>query len=434
LLLIVKILYVSQYFPPEMGAPAARASELARHWTRMGHEVTILTGFPNHPTGVVPPEWRSRFRRFFFRETMDRVNVVRTWLWPLPNRKAHERIRNYVSFCVSAAARGLGLSKPDVVIATSPQLLVALSGWWLAAWKNVPFVFEVRDLWPESLAAVGGGGENSLLHRALGAIAGFLYRRADHVVVVTPAFKDHLMRMWQVPEEKISIVENGVETDLFRPDVAGSGSARESTVNSGEGEFVICYVGTLGMAHGLETLIEAAEELRGSLPNASVLLIGEGAEKRRVVGLATARGLTNMRFMSERSREQIPALLSAADVCLVMLKKRELFKTVIPTKLLEYMACGRPVIVTVEGHAREIVEDAGAGVFVPPEDSHALAEAICAMARNPDERRQMGVNGRQFIVANFARKQTAEEYISVLERLLAGGEALDRPLPVFQLR
>ncbi len=215
--LIVKILYVSQYFPPEMGAPAARADELSRHWARMGHEVTVLTGFPNHPTGIVPPEWRSRFRRLRHTEMIDGVNVARTWLWPLPNRKAHERIRSYASFCISSALRGLNLTKPDVVIGTSPQLLVALSAWWIARWKRVPFVFEVRDLWPESLAAVGAGGEGTPLHRTLGAIAGFLYRRAHRIVVVTPAFKHHLIRHWNVPADRISIVENGVETDLFRP-------------------------------------------------------------------------------------------------------------------------------------------------------------------------------------------------------------------------
>src|SRR5271167_2664841 len=190
LALIVKILYVSQYFPPEMGAPAARAAELSRHWAAAGHEVTVLTGFPNHPTGVVPPEYRSKFWRMVSREITDGVNVVRTWLLPLPNRKAHERMLNYSSFCVSAASTGLFLSRPDVVIATSPQLLVGLSGWWLARWKRVPFVFEVRDLWPESLAAVGMGSSDSLLHRVLAKIAGFLYRRSDRVVVVTPAFED----------------------------------------------------------------------------------------------------------------------------------------------------------------------------------------------------------------------------------------------------
>ena len=165
----MNLLYISQYFPPEMGAPSARASELARHWAYAGHQVSVLTGFPNHPTGVVPAEWRSRLRRLTYHEKVGQVDVYRTWLWPLPNRKAHERMRNYASFCISAALRGMTIPRPDVIIASSPQLLVGLSGWWLAFTRQIPFVFEVRDLWPESLAAVGVGGENSLLHHALAA-------------------------------------------------------------------------------------------------------------------------------------------------------------------------------------------------------------------------------------------------------------------------
>jgi colanic acid biosynthesis glycosyl transferase WcaI len=411
----VKILYVSQYFPPEMGAPAARAAELSKHWARMGHDVTVLTGFPNHPTGVVPPEWRSRLRGLRYTEDVDGVRVVRTWLWPLPNRKAHERIRNYASFCLSAAVSGLELRKPDVVIATSPQLLVALSGWWLAWWKRVPFVFEVRDLWPESLAAVGAGGEGSLLHRTLGVIAGFLYRRANRIVVVTPAFKDHLIRSWKVPDTRISVVENGVETDLFHFDP----SARQIRgALELEGRFLICYIGTMGMAHGLETLIRAAERLQSVQPAATFLLIGEGAEKKRIIQLATERNLKNIRFLDQQPRERIPAYISAADVCLVMLKKTDLFKTVIPTKLLEYMACERPVIVAVDGQARQIVEQAGAGVFVEPEDGDGLANAIQVLAKDPDKRRQMGASGRQFIVQRLSREQTAQDYITVLTGLL----------------
>ncbi len=416
----MKILYVSQYFPPEMGAPAARADELSQHWALMGHDVTVLTGFPNHPTGVVPDEWRSRFRNLRYSETVDGVRVERTWLWPLPNRRAHERIRNYASFCLSAAIRGLDLSKPDVIIATSPQLLVALSGWWLAWWKRVPFVFEVRDLWPESLAAVGAGGENSLLHRTLAAIAGFLYRRADRIVVVTPAFKDHLIRYWHVPAAKISIVENGVETDLFRPDPDALEIRNKFRLDAVQADdrILICYIGTMGMAHGLETLIAAGEELRDTLPGALFLLIGEGAEKERIMQLAATRGLTNIQFLGQQPRQRIPAFVSAADLCLVMLKKTDLFKTVIPTKLLEYMACERPVIVAVDGQARQIVEEAHAGMFVPPEDSHALAEAICQLARNAEQRRQMGACGRQYIVANLSREQTARDYLAVLNQLL----------------
>ena len=410
----VKILYISQYFPPEMGAPAARAAELSRRWARMGHDVTVLTGFPNHPTGIVPAEWRSRLHHFRCQETVDGVRVVRTWLWPLPNRKAHERIRNYASFWISSSVTGLALQKPDVVIATSPQLLVALSGWWLAFWKRVPFVFEVRDLWPEALAAVGAGSEGTWLHRTLGAIAGFLYRRADRVVVVAPAFKDHLIRHWNVPAAKISIVENGVETDLFRVDLATAEVRKQLQL---ENRFLICYIGTMGNAHGLGTVIAAAGQLQTTLPNAMFLLIGEGAEKERIVELAAARGLTNLQFLGQQPRERIPAYISAADLCLVMLKKTELFKTVIPTKLLEYMACERPVIVAVDGQARQIVEEAGAGVFVDPENSQALVQAILDLAENPERRRQMGVSGRQYIVNRLSREKTAHDYIAVLQKL-----------------
>lgn len=403
-----------------MGAPAARAAELSRHWARMGHEVTILTGFPNHPTGVVPTEWQSRFRQLRNVDVVDRVNVVRTWLWPLPNRKAHERIRNYASFCISAAISGLPLERPDVVIGSSPQLLVALSAWWLAWWKRSPFIFEVRDLWPESLAAVGAAGEESVLHRALGAIAGFLYRRANRIVVVTPAFKQHLIRQWRVPDEKISIVENGVEIDLFRPDPDAIAVRRSLGFAD---RFLICYIGTMGMAHGLEALLAAAEQLRKSLPEAMFLLIGEGAEKERMVTLASDRQLANVRFIDQQSREKIPAWISAADACLVMLKKSELFKTVIPTKLLEYMACERPVIVAVDGEARRIVEEAGAGIFVEPENTDELVKAVLDLARDSEKRQSMGRSARKYIADNFSRERTAQDYLGVMDQFVGGTQA-----------
>ncbi len=416
---IMKILYVSQYFPPEMGAPAARAAELSRHWVASGHDVTVLTGFPNHPTGVVPPEYRSQLRRLVLREKTDGVNVVRTWLLAFPNRKAHERILNYTSFCASAAATGLFLSRPDVVIATSPQLLVALAGWWLARCKQVPFVFEVRDLWPESLAAVGMGNPNSLLHRTLAKIASFLYRRSDRVVVVTPAFEDHLVQHWRVPRKKISVIENGVETKLFAPDPFPGGT--ETTLRRelrAEGKFVVSYIGTMGMAHGLETIIAVAAQLQNTNPEIVFLMLGEGAEKERIVTLARERGLNNLRFVDQQPREKIPAYICASDVCLVLLKKTELFKTVIPTKMLEFMSCARPVILGVDGQARAILEEARAGFVIEPESSAALLDAIRDLAANREVARQLGQNGREYILRKFSRHHTAEKYICVLEALL----------------
>ncbi len=410
----MKILYVSQYFPPEMGAPAARAAELARHWVNDGHAVTVLTGFPNHPTGVVPPEYSTDFRRLVTRRMWNGIKLVRTWLLPFPNRKSYERMLNYSSFCVSSAITGLFLARPDVLIATSPQLLVALSGWWLAFVKRVPFVFEVRDLWPESLAAVGVGERNSLLILVLEWIAGFLYRRSDCIVVVTDAFKAFLIEHWNVPAGKIFVVENGVETDLFFPRPDRDAKRKEL---GAEGKFLICYTGTMGLAHGLETLIAAAAELQSTSPQVQFLLVGEGADKERILAMAADSGLTNMTFLGQQPRETIPNFISAADACLVMLKKADLFKTVIPTKMLEFMACERPIILAVDGQARQIMDAADAGVFVEPEDVQGLVRTILKLSADSALCAKLGRNGRQHILRNFSRQGTAQAYVEILRTL-----------------
>jgi colanic acid biosynthesis glycosyl transferase WcaI len=413
----VKILYVSQYFPPEMGAPAARAAELAHHWSEAGHEVSVLTGFPNHPTGVVPPEWRSRLRRLTYNEKVGRVDVFRTWLWPLPNRKSHERMRNYASFCLSAALRGLTLPRPDVIIATSPQLLVGLAGWGIAFAREIPLVFEVRDLWPESLTAVGVGSEDSLLHHTLAGIARFLYERADCVVVVTPAFKDRLIENWRVPAGKISIVENGVETEVFAPAPSDAICELRKQLNA-EDKFLVSYIGTMGNAHRLETLLDAASQLQRQNPGVLFLLLGEGAEKQRIRALAQSQGLRNVHFLDQLPREKIPAFISASDACLVLLKKADVFKTVVPTKMLEFMSCARAVILGVDGHARQIIEEANAGIVIEPENPDALVAAIQQLNGNRDLGRSMGYQGRDYIVKNFSRARTAHKYVKVLDTIV----------------
>lgn len=388
-----------------------------------GHEVTVLTGFPNHPTGVVPQAYRRGLRRLIMHDALDGINVVRTWLLPFPNRKAYERMLNYSSFCLSSAITGLFVSRPDILIATSPQLLVGLSGWFLARCKRAPFIFEVRDLWPESLAAVGMGNSQSLLHRVLGKIAGFLYRNCDHIVVVTAAFKEHLINKWQVPPEKISIVENGVETELF---AAGERSASLRAELAAEGKFVVGYIGTIGLAHGLETVLEAANELRSSHPSVLFLIVGEGAAKERVLHLAAARKLSNIHFVGEQPRSEIPAYIRACDVCLVLLKKTDVFKTVIPTKMLEFMSCERAVIVGVDGEARSIVEAAGAGIFIEPESAQDLTAAVRRLRENTSLSDDMGRNGRQYILRHLSREETARKYEKVLETVLQNSKK--RPL------
>lgn len=396
-----------------MGAPAARVSELARYWAAAGHEVTVLTGFPNHPTGVLDARYRSRFRRLVCREEVDGIRVVRTWLIPLPNRKPHERMLNYSSFCLSAAATGTFLGRPDVVIATSPQLLVGGAGWWVSRIKNVPFVFEVRDLWPESLAAVGVGDSRSLLHRGLGWLAGFLYQACDRLVVVTEAFREHIAREWGVAAEKISVVPNGVETELFAPcEAAGEDVRAELGLR---GKFVVSYIGTLGMAHDLGTVLEAAAGCAQAWPQVVFLLVGEGADKERIMALARERELGNVRFLPQQPRERVPALVAASDACLVTLRRSEVFKTVIPTKMLEFMSCGKPVVLAVEGQASELLNAAGGGVCVPPEAAQAIVDAVGRLAQAPDLCRSLGQSGRRYIEQNLSRSQTAEAYLRLLD-------------------
>ncbi len=407
----MKILYISQYFPPEIGAPAARVSELSRHWAELGHQVTILTGFPNHPAGVVPREYKAKLKRLVMREEFHGVSILRSWLLPFANRKSRERILNYSSFFFSSAITGLFVRRPDVVIATSPQLLVALSGWWIARCKAAPFVFEVRDLWPESVAAVGMGKQKSLLYRTLKAIAGFLYRRSDRIVVVAPAFKEHLLQHWQVPAEKIFVVENGVETAIFKPQRANLEIRRKLDA---EDKFVISYIGTIGAAHQLETMIEAAEKLQQSMPEVVFLLAGDGAEKERICSLAQSKKLSNLRILPALPREKVSDYIAASDACLVLLRSAEIFKTVIPTKMLEFMSCARPVILGVEGQAKEILEKAQAGISIEPGSAAALAHAIAFLATNRPLGHSFGENGRRYILRHLSRQETAQTYLSIL--------------------
>jgi glycosyltransferase involved in cell wall biosynthesis len=407
----VKILYVSQYFPPEGAAPAARVAELGRHWVRAGHQVTVLTGFPNYPTGKLHPEYRGKLRRMTVREDHGGISVVRTWHLPQPNRSSAGRVINYGTFWLSSSLRGLKLERPDVLIATSPPPLVALAGAWLARRHHCPFVFEVRDLWPESLQAVGFTG----LSRWVAGLARFLYRRADHVVAVSPGFCAPMQQDWKVAPERMSVVENGVEADRFTPEGGDGDVRREFEL---DGRFVVSYIGTVGLAHGLGTVLDSAERLQQTLPSAVLLIVGDGADRERLQVEAQRRGLSNVRFSGLQPRERIPAFIRASDACLVLLKRSALFRTVIPSKMLEFMACARPVIVGVEGQARKMVQESSAGVFIEPENTAELVDAVVSLQRSPETCRQYGAAGRRYVLANYSRSVMAAKYLDVLRGLV----------------
>jgi colanic acid biosynthesis glycosyl transferase WcaI len=408
----LRILYVCQYFPPEIGAPAARASELAREWVKDGHLVTVLTGFPNHPNGIVPKEYKWKLWLLTIREDYYGVDVVRTWLAPFANRRSWERILNYASFCVSASIRCVFLRKYDVVIATSPQLLQGIVGLVLKYLKRTPFVFEVRDLWPESLQAVGAFSSNSTLVKCLRALANMLYRQSDKIVVVTPRFRSHLIELSAVPGEKIHVIVNGVDAEFL-----AKGEDFDARKAYGlEGYFVVSFVGTIGNAHGLDTLVNTAR-LMSNYAKVKFLVVGDGAEREKLVQDIANLGLTNIQIQGPQPRAKIPAILRASDVCLVMLKRSPVFETVIPTKMLEFMAAARPVILAVEGQAAEIVREARSGICIPPENPEALMKAIEYMLEHSVEASCFGDQGREYVNRKFSRKQTAQLYLDILQEV-----------------
>ena len=409
----MRILYVSHYFPPEMGAPAGRVAGLGRVWAAAGHDVHVLTGFPHHPTGRIHPDYRRAFRRGFLREEMDGVHVCRTWIFPAANRGKIRRSLNYSSFMASAAIAGsLRLPRPDVVIATSPQLLCAAAGQLLARRFRVPLVMEVRDLWPESLVAVGASGRQSMLVGGLERLARGLYARAAHIVTVTESQRDVIVR-FGVPADRVTVVPNGVDRGLL---VAGAALANSSPVAGGR--FEVTYIGTIGMAHHLETLLEAAALFRGD-PRFHFRLVGEGARRAALEAQARAHGLANVEFCGERPRGEVARWIAESSACAVLLRRNDTFRTVVPSKLLEIMAVGRPIILGVEGEARALVERAGAGVSIEPESAPQLAAAIRALAADPALCRQFGESGRRFVQREFLRETLAARYSELLARLVS---------------
>lgn len=407
----MRILYVSQYFPPEMGAPAARVYELSREWVRLGHDVTVLTAFAHHPTGVkVPRDWGVLTRR----ESMDGVRLIRTYVYAAANKGTVKRMASYASFMLSAATIGrLRVPQPDVVVATSPQLLCAAAGWFLARTLRVPFVFEVRDLWPESILAVEALNEGTLI-RTMKRLARFLYWHCDRIVTVGEGYRRGIHDRYGVPENAMDVVRNGIDTSLFVP------GSRDNEVRKSYGwndRFVIMYVGTHGMAHGLHHVLEAANALRDE-PDKVFAFVGEGAEKDNLKRQAARWQLPNVHFIDQQSKNRIPLFYATCDLGLVTLRDAPLFQEVLPSKIFEYLGMERAVLLNVAGEARQVVEAAEAGIYVPSGNVPALIQAIRNMAGRKEELEEMGRRGRRYVLEHFDRRILAKRYLEVLESVV----------------
>ena len=400
------VLFLTDNYPPETNAPATRVHEHAKRWVRAGHRVTVVTGAPNFPHGRVHPGYRNRW---LAREELDGVRVLRVKTFVHPNHGFLLRTLDHLSFGVAGFLGGLLPRRPDVVVATSPQLLTAVAGWALAAVRRRPFVFELRDLWPASIAEVGALRPGLLL-RLLERLELFLYRRAALVVAVTEAFRRDLVARG-IPAGKVRVVTNGVDPEAIRPLERDPTLARELDV---EGAFVVGYLGTLGLAHGLRNVLEAAELLRDE-PRARFLLVGDGAERDALAAELARRQLPNVRLHPTRPKADVPRLWSLCDLALVHLRDAPLFATVLPSKLFEALGAGVPILLAAPpGEASGLVERTASGTCVPPADPAALAAAVRAALAEPERLRRQRAAALA-AAARYSRARLAADMLGLLE-------------------
>jgi len=403
------ILFLTDNFPPERNAPAIRVYESASYWVLWGHQVTVLTCAPNFPEGRVYEGYRNCWYQV---EIMDGIRVVRVKTFITQNEGVLLRTLDYLSFMVASFFTGLLQARPDVVVATSPQFFTAVSGWALAAVRRLPFVFELRDLWPASISAVGAMRENVAL-RWLERLELFLYHRAAKVVALTAAFKNDLIARG-VPGDKVDVVFNGVDLERYTP------RSRDTTLMQQlglEGCFVIGYLGTHGMAHALDRVLDAAKLLQG-IPSIRFLFVGAGAARAALVEAATKGHLDNVIFVPAQPRTSMPAYWSICDLALVPLKDTPLFTTVIPSKIFEAMGMGRAILLTApEGEASQIIRETGAGVIVPPESPAALARTVQELYHDQALLERIATNSIRS-APQFSREKQVRNMIKILEEVV----------------
>jgi hypothetical protein len=400
----VKILFLTDNFPPEYNAPATRTFEHCREWVRAGAEVTVITCAPNFPAGIVFGGYRNRL---YQRETMEGIEVVRVWTYVAPNSGFVRRIVDYLSFAMMAFFAGL-FRRFDVVVATSPQFFTTFAGSALARIRRRPWVFELRDVWPESIVATGSMQPGRAI-AALERIELALYRHAALVVAVTDAFKRKLITRG-IGAEHVAVIPNGVSQEAY-----ANPPGRERATDGPEGPrrpFVVGYIGTHGLAHGLEVILDAAEQLRDE--PFRFLMVGDGARKRALEESATARGLENVDFRDPVPKEDVPSLLASTDVAVIPLKRSETFTTVIPSKIFEAAAARRPIVLGVDGQARELMESYGAGLSFPPEDSAALAGTLRTLAGDARLYHELQ-GGCERLARDYDRRELALQMLHLIE-------------------
>ncbi|MBI4968884.1 MAG: glycosyltransferase family 4 protein [Rhodospirillales bacterium] len=414
----LSILFVADNFPPETNAAATRVYERALYWVQWGHQVTIITSAPNFPQGKLFEGYENRWRQV---EEIGGMRVVRVKTFITANEGVLLRTLDFMSFMGSAVLAGLFERKPDLVVSTSPQFFAAVAGWMLGAFRRVPFVFELGDLWPRSIVAVGAMRQKWLL-AIMEWVELFLYRRAAAIIALTGAFKADLVRR-AIPAGKIAVVRNGVDLPRYAPRPRDEALAQEWGLS---GKFVVGYVGTHGMAHGLINVLDAAASLQGH-DDIRFVLVGAGAERQMLIDEAKRRNLANVVFLPPQPKERMPVIWSLLDVALVHLKDAEAFAEVIPSKIFEAMGMGLPILLAApEGEATAIVQGDKAGLCVPAGNPLALAAAA---GRLKDDAGLLTRLTQQSLAAAplHSREHQARQMIEALSMAARGqGAAVER--------
>lgn len=407
----MNILFLTENFPPEVNASATRVFERACYWVEWGHKVTVITCAPNFPTGQVYEGYHNDWYRT---EDMRGIRVVRVKTYIAKNEGVAKRTADFVSYMFTAVAAGLFQQRPDVVVATSPQFFAAVGGWMLSGLRRVPFVFELGDLWPASIMAVGAMRKNLFL-RWMERLELFLYRRSAAVVALTRSFKEDLV-FRAIPADKIAVVINGVDLPRYSPRARDPELANELGIGD---RFVVGYIGTHGMAHGLDNVIRAADLLRDD-DRVRFLFVGTGAAKEQLQADAQRLRLSNVIFVPARPKDEMPRYWSLCSMALIHLKDDPVFAGVIPSKMFEAMGMGLPLlIVSPEGEASRIVVGENAGVWVPAARPEVLAETVKMLASSPDRVRELATSSYA-ASPSYTREKQAQDMLAVLENVIQG--------------
>lgn len=403
----MRILFFCHYYTPEGNAPATRVSALCERWAKAGHDVTVVTCPPNVPNGIVYDGYANKRTS----EVINGVKVERVKLYIAANKGAIKRMFNFVSYFFKALMAAIRLPKPNVVIATSPQIFCGYAGVWFKRLRRVPLIIEIRDIWPESMEAVGAKIPR-FGYRRLEQVERAMYRVSDKIVTVGEGYFDRLAEKG-VPKEKMSIIMNGTDLAVYRPLPKNEELLKAHGL---DGKFVVSYIGTVGMACGLEVVLDAAEKLR-DVEKVVFVIVGDGAYRIKLEEEAKKRGLKNVVFTGRQPKSSMPDWVASSDASLVHLKASGLFRTVMPSKIFESAGCKRPIIMGVDGYAKKLVMDAKAGLDMKPESADSLVECVKKLVDNPELCKQLGENAYTNIALVHNRGKQAEDYLEVLKEI-----------------